>query len=192
MTGHPPGGAIPGGPTDPDPEDRPNPRDAQAARHLAGQAMHQVRHVSGREPVRETLRWLTRGRLGRRNGWPVIPVLGSAWQDTVSPERTGWRCRAAYLFDHEDSDDGQVFAVDYRICRRCRLGWVEHPYTVPRYERCGLASAGLAALRAEYPGLEWHTLGGHFTNSQPFWAAVGANVPGGYQQRPICQHITAG
>lgn len=56
----------------------------------------------------------------------------------------------------------------------------------------GLASAGLAALRAEYPGLEWHTLGGHFNDSRAFWAAVGADVPGGYQQRAVCAHISPG
>jgi hypothetical protein len=29
---------------------------------------------------------------------------------------------------------------------------IEQPYTLPRYQRCGLAAAGLAALRAEHPG----------------------------------------
>jgi hypothetical protein len=47
------------------------------------------------------------------------------------------------------------------------------------------AAAGLAALRAEYAGLAWHTLGGHFNDSRAFWAAVGAGVPGGYQQRDV-------
>ncbi|MEV7011983.1 hypothetical protein [Streptosporangium sp. NPDC051022] len=159
--------------------------DASAARRLAGQ-VHQVGRASGRQPWREVLQWITGGRLGRRRGWPVVPVLGTPWQDTVSPERTGWRCRAAYL------DGESAFAVDYRICRRCRLAWVEHPYTPPPYQRCGLARAGLAALRTENPGLSWHTLGGHFRDSRPFWAAVGADVPGGYQQRPLCAHVDAG
>lgn len=35
-------------------------------------------------------------------------------------------------------------------------------------------------------GLEWHTLSGHFRDSEPFWAAVGVEVPGGYQQREMC------
>jgi len=34
-------------------------------------------------------------------------------------------------------------------------------------------------------------LGGHFRDSRPFWAAIGAEVPGGYQQRPLCPHATA-
>jgi hypothetical protein len=85
-----------------------------------------------------------------------------------------------------------VFAVDYQICRRCRRGWVEQPYTVERYQRCGLASAGLAALRADHPGLSWHTLGGHRHASRPFWAAAGTGVPGGYQQRDVCAHVTTG
>jgi hypothetical protein len=84
-----------------------------------------------------------------------------------------------------------VFAVDYRICRRCRSGWVEQPYTCPQYERCGLASAGLAALRCELPGLSWHTLGGHLRESRPFWNAVGATVAGGYRQHPLCQHLSS-
>jgi hypothetical protein len=86
------------------------------------------------------------------------------------------------------STAGFVFAVDYLICRRCWLGWVEQPHTDPQYQRCGLASAGLAALRADHPGLSWHTLGGHFSDSRPFWTAVGPGVPGGSQQRQFCAH----
>ncbi|WP_344281487.1 hypothetical protein [Actinomadura napierensis] len=95
----------------------------------------------------------------------------------MSPERARWRQRAANL------DGEEVFAVDYRVCLRCGLGWVEQPYTGPRFQRCGLAAAGLAALRAECSGLSWHTLGGRFRDSMAFWAAVGAGVPGGYRQR---------
>jgi hypothetical protein len=126
------------------------------------------------------------GRYGRRTGWPRVPRLGTPWQDTISGERRSWRQRAAYLDGHE------VFGVDYQICRRCRLGWIEQPYTVEKYQRCGLASAGLAALRADHPDLTWHTLGGHFRSSQPFWAAAGADVPGGYMQREVCPHVTTG
>ncbi|MFI0451932.1 hypothetical protein [Actinomadura sp. 6N118] len=157
----------------------------RAVRRLAGRA-DQVGRVSGREPWREILRWVSRGRLGRRRGWPVVPVLETPWQDTVSAERPGWRERAARL-------EGEVefaFAVDYQICRRCCMGWVEQPYTLPEYQRCGLASAGLAALRQEYPGLAWHTLGGHFVDSRPFWDAVGGGVPGGYRQHALCRHVS--
>ncbi|WP_217369878.1 hypothetical protein [Nonomuraea antri] len=119
--------------------------------------------MSGREPLREAVEWLTGRRLGRRRGRPAVPQLDTPWQDTVSPERTGWRQRAANL------DGEEVFAVDYRVCLRCGLGWVEQPHTEPELQRCGLAAAGLAALRAEYPGLSWHTLGGHFRDSMAFW-----------------------
>ncbi|MGH3769688.1 MAG: hypothetical protein ACRDTX_31845, partial [Pseudonocardiaceae bacterium] len=68
-----------------------------------------------------------------------------------------------------------------QLCHRCRLGWVEEPYTLPPYQRCG-----------ECPGLSWHTLGGHFRDSRAFWDAVGADVPGSYQQRPLCPHAQAG
>lgn len=140
----------------------------------------------GRESLREFLQWLTGGRLGRRRGRPVVPQLDTPWQDTVSPERAGWRQRAANL------DGEEVFAVDYRVCLRCGLGWVEQPHTEPRFQRGGLAAAGLAALRAEHPGLSWHTLGGHFRDSMAFWAVAGTDVPGGYQQRPTCPHIDSG
>lgn len=153
----------------------------QAAQALAGR-IHEVGHASGREPLREALQWISRGRLGQRHSWPVVPRLGTPWQDTISPERTGWRQRAANL------DEEPVFAVDYRVCRRCQLGWVEQPHTDPPYQRCGLATAGLAALRAEHPDIAWHTLGGHLSDSRAFWTAVGAQVPGGYQQRPLCLH----
>jgi hypothetical protein len=69
---------------------------------------------------------------------------------------------------------------------------VEQPYTLPEYQRCGLASASLAALRIEHPGLTWHTLGEHLRDSKGFWEAVGAEVPGDYQQRSPCAHITTG
>ncbi|HWU11336.1 MAG TPA: hypothetical protein VN520_34105 [Streptomyces sp.] len=59
-----------------------------------------------------------------------------------------------------------VFAVDYTICSRCRLEWVEQPHSDPPCQRCGLATAGLAALRAEHPGIVRQPLGGHFTDSQ--------------------------
>lgn len=159
--------------------------DRAAARLLAAQA-HLVGRASGREPWREALRWLTRGRFGRRHGWAVIPRLGTPWQDTISAERSGWRCRAAYL------DGEPAFEVDYQTCRGCQLGWVELPRTEPRYQRCGLATAGLASLRAEYPNLAWHTLGGHFRDSQPFWTAIGTDVTGGYQQHELCPHVKPG
>jgi hypothetical protein len=159
--------------------------DALAARRLATQA-HEVGRVSGRKPWLQAVQRISRGKLGRPTGWPVVPRLGRPWQDTNSGERFGWRQRAANL------DDEFVFAVDYQICRRCRLGWVEHPYTDPRYQRCGLARAGLAALRAEYSDLSWHTLGGHFPDSRAFWTTVGIGVTGGYQQRKLCAHVSPG
>jgi hypothetical protein len=159
--------------------------DRHTVRLLAEQATSHVGHASGREPWRALLQWVTRGRLGRPRGWPVVPVLGTPWQDTVSAERPGWRQRAAYLYGRE------VFAVDYQVCRRCRLGWVEQLYTEPRYQRCGLAAAGLAALRSGYPQFEWHTLGGHMSDSRSFWDAVGVGVPGGYRQRDLCPHLDA-
>jgi hypothetical protein len=158
---------------------------AEAARQLAGQA-DRVGRVSGREPWRVALRRISRGRLGERRGRPVGSELSTPWQDTMSGERPGWRERAAVL------DRQPAFAVDYQVCRRCRLGWVEQPYTDPPFQRCGLARAGLAALRIEHPGLSWHTLGGHFADSQAFWTAVGTGVPGGYEQRPLCPHVRPG
>jgi hypothetical protein len=69
------------------------------------------------------------------------------------------------------------FAVDYQLCRRCRPGWVEHPYTLPDHQRRGLARAGLVRLRTEHPGPSWPTLGGH-SEAPSFWAAVGVDAPG--------------
>ena len=155
--------------------------DSQAAQRLADQA-DQAGYVSGREPWREAVQWITRERFGRRHGWPVVPMLTTPWQDTVSANRIGWRQRAANL------DGEAAFAVDYQLCHRCRLGWVEEPYTLPRYQRCGLVTDGLAARRAEHPGFSWHTLGGHFRDSWSSWATVGADVPGSYRQRPLCPH----
>ncbi|MEH1124832.1 hypothetical protein [Micromonospora sp. CPCC 206061] len=159
--------------------------DRAAARRLAA-LTDQIGRASGREPIREFLQWISRGRLGRRNGWPKVPRLPTPWQDTISAERIGWRQRAANL------GDDFAFAVDYQVCQLCGTGWVEQPYTLPKYQRCGLAAAGLAAVRAEYPGLSWHTLGGHINGSPPFWAKVGIGVPGGYQPREVCPHVKPG
>lgn len=117
----------------------------------------------------------------------MVPRLSSAWQDTISGERPGWRQRAAN--DEADPDGDFAFAVDYQICRRCSLGWVEQPYTRDDLQRAGLARAALEALRREHPGLAWHTLGGHLSDSRRFWAAAGAAVRGGYQPRELCQHL---
>ncbi|MGW1027801.1 hypothetical protein ACWD4J_29620 [Streptomyces sp. NPDC002577] len=155
--------------------------DRQAALRLAEQT-RELGRAYGLEPWRQMLRRISRGRLGQQAGWPQVPSLDTPWQDTISPIRTGWRHRAAKL--HSEV----VFGVDYKICRRCRLGWVEEPHTDPQYQRCGLAKAGLAALRADHPKLAWHTLGGHFVSAQAFWEVAGAGVPGGYQQRDLCRH----
>src|SRR2546429_7257843 len=42
----------------------------------------------------------------------------------------------------------------FRSCRQCGIGWVDKPYTAEEYQRNGLASAALHALREENPGLE--------------------------------------
>ena len=177
------------------------PEDARAAWRLAGQAVDEVGRTPDWGRWRALLRQVSTGRLGGpAPGWPVVPVLTTPWQDTISGERTGWRQRSAFLRGDAVAPDagaredrvGLVFSVDYRVCRRCRLGWVEYPWTAPRYERCGVAEAGLAAIRAEHPDVAWHTLGGHYPSSQPFWAAVGAGVAGRYEQRPLCPHVTAG
>ncbi|MFJ3827808.1 hypothetical protein ACIPWI_07535 [Streptomyces sp. NPDC090046] len=102
--------------------------------------------------------------------------LDTPWQDAPSPLRSGWRERAANL-------DGEcVFSIDYRVCSQCQLAWVEEPYTVPEYQGCGLASAGLTALRDEYGDVSSHTLGGHLRDAEAFWIAVGCGVPGGYRK----------
>jgi hypothetical protein len=158
-------------------------------------ATDQVARVSGREPWREFLLGLTRGRWPRRHGWPVIPRLPTPWQDTVSAARPGWRMRAANLrYDDGDGPDRDefAFAVDYQLCHRCEIGWVEQPYTLPAYQRRGLAAAGLAALRAENPGFTWHTLGCHIDGSSAFWDSVGIGVAGGYRRSSVCEHVTAG
>jgi GNAT superfamily N-acetyltransferase len=156
--------------------------DRRAARVLADLAATEVGRAPGKEAARSPLRWLTRGRRVGREDWPDDPEPDTPWRDT----RSGWRERAAYL------DGEEVFAADYEVCRPCGLAWVEEPYTHPDYQRCGLAAAALAALRSEYPGLEWHTLGGHFRDTEPFWSAVGAGIDGGYTKRDTCPHGTVG
>jgi hypothetical protein len=61
--------------------------DARAARRLAAQTRH-VGRVSGRQPWREALWWISRGWLGRHAGWLSVPQLDTLWRDTVSAERS--------------------------------------------------------------------------------------------------------
>ncbi|MFF7656440.1 hypothetical protein ACFZCY_42600 [Streptomyces sp. NPDC007983] len=152
---------------------------------LAAQA-HDVAWAADGTPWQRTLRAISGGKWGRQpTGWTVIR-LNAPWQDTPSSERPGWRERAANLADDV------AFAVDYTICGRCGLGWVEWPYTAEQFQRCGLATAGLKALRLEHPGLSWHTLGGHSQDSRAFWTAVGTDVLGRYRQRETCPHVPEG
>lgn len=161
-------------------------RDQEAAvRRLVAQATTHVGRAPDYRLVWAALRWVTRGRLGRHRVWLPTPRLGTPWEDTACFERAEWRTRAAYV----DDTGEPVFEIDYRVCRRCGLGWVELPYTLPPYQRRGLAAAGLDALRQEHPGVSWHTLGGHERDARSFWTAAGQDVPGHYQQRDVCRHI---
>lgn len=156
----------------------------QTAAALVGRAS-EVTFAEDPDLWRRRLNRLSGGVLGRHRRWRSAPRTDAPWEDVPSFERVGWRERVAL---HED--DG-VFSVEYHVCRRCRLGWVEYPYTDPRFRRAGLAAAGLAALRAEHAdsGLSWHTLGGHGQDSRQFWDRVGETVPGAYRQRERCVHI---
>lgn len=156
-----------------------------AVQRLVTQATTHVGRAPDFRWLRAALRWSTRGRLGQRDLSARTPRLGTPWEDTDSSERADWRTRSAYVDDANEP----VFEIDYRVCRRCRLGWVELPFTLPAYQRRGLAAAALVALRAEYPNLAWHTLGGHDRDAVPFWNTAGRGVPGGYRRRERCHHI---
>lgn len=77
------------------------------------------------------------------------------------------------------------------MCPYCHIGWVDRPYTDERYQRRGLAAAGLEALRAEHPEVTaWYAASGHMPDSKAFWAAVGEGVPGGYGSEELCVHVS--
>ncbi|GHG21144.1 hypothetical protein GCM10017567_44710 [Amycolatopsis bullii] len=116
-------------------------------------------------------------------GRPIEAGADTAWCDGPSPERSGWRERSATVRGEP------IFAVDYVRCAYFRLGLVEQPFTSPTYQRRGLARVGLAALRDEQPGLAWHTLGGHMSDSRGFWLAIAGEAAGGYQRRSVCKHL---
>ena len=159
-------------------------RQREAARALAAAADQVGFAQRGGQRYRSLLRHLSGGRRGKRKGPPEIITLATPWQDTASWDRgDDWRTRSANL------DGDEAFGVDYCVCRRCRLGWVEQPHTLPQYKRCGLASAALAQLRAEHPGYTWHTAGGHERDARPFWDAAGQGVSGGYRQARLCEHV---
>lgn len=128
---------------------------------------------------------LTRGWIDKRPRYNTsqLPTLDSPWQDAPSGRYFGWRCRQANL------DGEMVFVVEYVVCPRCRLGWVDKPYTIEPYQRRGLATAGLTALRGEHPGAAWHTGSGHLRESRSFWTNVGRGVPGSYLPRDLCEHV---
>jgi hypothetical protein len=163
--------------------------DAELRHHLQQLGEQATTHVvrwPGREPIWTVIYDLTRGLIDRRPRYTTgqLPTLNSPWQDTDSGRYFRWRCRQANLHG------GQAFVVEYVVCPRCRVGWVDKPYTIERYQRGGLATAALRALRAEHPGMAWHTGSGHMRSSKAFWAAVGAGVEGAYRQRELCIHVS--
>ncbi|GAB3160392.1 hypothetical protein GCM10027290_66390 [Micromonospora sonneratiae] len=140
---------------------------------------------SGRIPLREALYHVTRGRIDKRPRYVVgqLPTLDTPWQDTASGRYFGWRCRQANL-------GGQfAFAVEYIVCPYCKTAWVDKPYTAEEYQRHGLASTALWALREENSGLTWYTGSGHLGDAKAFWVAVGRGVPGAYRPLELCEHI---
>jgi hypothetical protein len=161
--------------------------DLKSARMLAEVAHVGVVRLRGENPGARSITERTKSRL-----WGLLeqrlgieqPTAG--WLDAWSRNRPSWRVRAARLHDDE------IFGVDYNICRRCGLAWVEEPATSEAYRRCGLAKAAFAALCAEHPSMRWHTLGGHLSEAIPFWEVVAVGVPGGYAKYPICRHRRIG
>jgi hypothetical protein len=47
------------------------------------------------------------------------------WRDSKPGRELGWRQLTVLLGDEV------LLEVDYRVCRRCRLGWVDHPPPIP-------------------------------------------------------------
>lgn len=159
-------------------------RDLQQLRE---QATTHVAWWSSRTPIRTALYHLSKGRIDKRLRRTLgdLPRLNSPWQDTDSGRYFGWRCRQANLRGEE------AFVVEYIVCPYCTIGWVDRPYTDERYQRRGLAAAGLRALRAEHPQVvAWYAASGHMSDSKAFWTAVGDGVPGGYLSRELCAHVT--
>jgi hypothetical protein len=154
-------------------------------RKLCEQAPFAVVWWPGRTPVWSAVYHLTRGRIDKRPRYNTtqLPTLDNPWQDTPSGRYFGWRCRQANLSRE------LAFVMEYVICPHCKLGWVDKPYTIERYQRRGLAAAGLEALRGEHPGVAWHTGSGHMRDSRAFWAAVGHGVPGSYLPKELCEHV---
>jgi hypothetical protein len=144
--------------------------------------VHWVREWPAKPTWRDRLRRWAYPESYRFDGTTTPP---RPWVDRPAGhyERTGWRIRAAYF----RSD--LAFEVEYVVCDQCKIGWVEAPTSYDGYKRYGLASATLRSLRRAYPGLQWHTGGGHFREAEPFWTAVSEGVPGGYTRRERCHHV---
>ncbi len=155
------------------------PDDIAAARHLASQA-RRVRWVSGKEPWCDLVRWLNRGQYGQRHGWPEVPQLDAPWQDTSRLNGS--------------AGSGPRTSTEKR----------PSPSTMRSAAAAGSNSLSPcpATSNADWPPRDpphcapntpaWHTLGGLFDGSGPFWTAAGTGAYlAGYQQRDSCLHITA-
>lgn len=163
-----------------------SPDQETAVKLLMAQASVSVGSTPGSRFARIVRRWTDHSRSRRDRAVTSGTRAGNRWRDSAGFERPGWRTRGAYLV----GSDEPAFEIDYDVCPKCGIGWVEQPYTPPPYQRRGLASAGLAALRRDHPeAVAWHTLGGHLGDSRRLWDTAGASVPGGYRQRDLCQHV---
>jgi hypothetical protein len=109
---------------------------------LIARATTDVGSASAGPVVRALRRWVSCLRSGRERTLMGRAGVGTRWQDVSSYERPGWRARGAYVAGSSEP----VFEIDYEVCQRCGIGWVEQPYTLPAFQRRGLASAGLASL----------------------------------------------
>lgn len=142
---------------------------------LAARA-REVTWADGPRGLRELLRRVTGGRLGRSRPFERVTLMHAPWQDTPSANLWGWRERAA-------NEDGETrFAVDYLVCRECHLGWLEEPFRHGSHEGTGLETACLAALNADYPGRTWHALPGSRMDPAGYWDVALA---------PLCAHLRA-
>ncbi|MFH8368320.1 GNAT family N-acetyltransferase [Streptomyces sp. NPDC018031] len=96
---------------------------------------------------------------------------------------------AIVVIDHKDRVVGRL---DYRICRECRIGYVEQIEVAPHCQRQGLGRGAVHEALAHGPEYHW-TTSRQSADGRSFFAAMADETGLAFTgQGAVCPHLRGG